>query len=283
MTEAAAMAGDLPAAHRHWQAARQAELAAPDSWLGLIGLIWLAEGENTVGNSADCTVALPAGPSRLGSLWVDGGEIAWQAAPGAAVAVARGGALHGERWQLNSDRIGAPSEIVCGSLVLIVIERDGRLAVRLRDRNWSAGQPLPSLEYYPYDPAWRIAALWQGLSPPLTMTVPNVSGDLATVHVAHQALFELDGVAVTLLPMAVSDQEAFFVFRDRTSGSATYGAGRFLKVPLVASGAAVDGEIWLDFNFAYSPPCAFTPFATCPLPPPENWLPFAVAAGEKKP
>ena len=78
--------------------------------------------------------------------------------------------------------------------------------------------------------------------------------------------------------MSVSDDEVFFVFRDRTSGKDSYGAGRFLKAPVT-----VDGKIVLDFNFAYSPPCAFTPFATCPLPPPENWLQFAVAAGEKKP
>ena len=274
------MAHDISAKHRRWQAARQAELAAPDSWLGLIGLVWLEAGENTVGNCTDCAVALPAGPARLGSLWLVGGAVAWQLAPGALVEVVRGGAVCGERQQLSSDRDGAPSEIVCGSLALIVIERDGRLAVRLRDRDWAGSRTPPRLAYYPYDPAWRIAARWQELASPVAMTVPNVSGDLATVLVAHQALFEMDGSTVTLLPMAVSDKEVFFVFRDRTSGSATYGAGRFLKVP---AAAAVDGKICLDFNFAYNPPCAFTPFATCPLPPPENWLPFAVAAGEKKP
>ena len=111
------------------------------------------------------------------------------------------------------------------------------------------------------------------------MAVPNVSGDLATVTVAHQALFERDGRRLTLLPMAVGEHEVFFVFRDQTSGRETYGAGRFLRVPAPAT---VNGKITLDFNFACNPPCAFTPFATCPLPPPENWLPFAVPAGEKK-
>lgn len=118
------------------------------------------------------------------------------------------------------------------------------------------------------------------------MTVPNVSGDLTTVMVAHQAVFEMDGKLVTLLPVSVSDKEVFFVFRDHSSGRATYGAGRFLKAPAptreTSAGPAVDGKIYLDFNFACNPPCAFTPFATCPLPPPENWLPFAVPAGEKK-
>ena len=276
------MPGDIQAAHQRWQAARRAELAVPDSWLGLIGLVWLEEGENRVGNCSDCAVVLPAGPARLGSLWMEGAVVAWQAAPSTAVDIVRGGEVHGTRRQLLSDRDGAPSEIVFGSLVLIVIERAGRLAVRLRDRDRAATQAPPQLEYFPYDPAWRIGALWQALSPPLAMQVPNVSGELATVLVTHQARFSKDGFEVTLLPVAVGEQEVFFVFRDRTSGGATYGAGRFLKVP-VAADATVDGKICLDFNFAYSPPCAFTPFATCPLPPPENWLPFALPAGEKKP
>jgi len=109
------------------------------------------------------------------------------------------------------------------------------------------------------------------------MEVPNVSGDLKVVEVAYQAVFEVAGQTVRLLPMAVGDKEVFFVFRDQTSGRESYGAGRFLK-----ANPAVNQKICLDFNFAYNPPCAFTPFATCPLPPPENWLPFALPAGERK-
>jgi len=110
------------------------------------------------------------------------------------------------------------------------------------------------------------------------MEVPNVAGDLKSVEVAWQAVFSFDGQEFGLLPMAVGEDEVFFVFRDQTSGRQSYGAGRFLK-----TGPAVDGRIVLDFNRATNPPCAFTSFATCPLPPPENWLPFAVMAGEMKP
>ena len=130
---------------------------------------------------------------------------------------------------------------------------------------------------YDYDPAWVIDADWQVLAQPLVIEVPNLAGDLKPVAVTHQAVFEVAGERVTLLPMSVSEQEVFFVFRDRSSGRETYGAGRFLKaVP------PVGGRIRLDFNFAFNPPCAFTAFATCPLPPPENWLPFTVPAGERK-
>lgn len=268
---------DRVASHQRWQAARRAELAGPDSWVGLIGLIWLEPGDNAVGNSADCPVRLPAGPARLGSLRVDGSELAWRAAEGSGVVIEDGGELAGGWQVLRTDRSDRPSRVAIGSLVFFVIEREGRLAVRLRDRDWAAGRLPPSLTFYDYDPAWRVEALWQQLATPQHMEVPNVSGESTVVTVTHQAVFEVAGETVGLLPMSVSEVEVFFVFRDRSSGRETYGAGRFLKTPV-----AVDGKITLDFNFAYSPPCAFTPFATCPLPPPENWLPFAVPAGEKK-
>ncbi len=136
-------------------------------------------------------------------------------------------------------------------------------------------QPFAGVAYFAEDPAWTIEADWLSLEPPLTMDVPNVTGELKPVTVTFKAVFTVDGQTVELLPMSVGEHEVFFVFRDRTSGKESYGAGRFLKAK-----PAVDGKIHLDFNRAFNPPCAFTPFATCPLPPPENWLPFAVPAGE---
>lgn len=256
---------DIVSSHQRWQSARNAELAGADSWLGVVGLFWLEPGLNRVGNAVDAVVRLPAGPAYLGELnWV-GEQIFWQP-------------LRGPVSELQTDRNGQSSTVDQENLSFFVVDRDNRLAVRLRDRDWAASKSFAGLAYFPYDPAWRVEAEWQALPSPLSMAVPNVSGDLKTVVVSHQAVFAVAGESVALLPMSVSDDEAFFVFRDRTSGKESYGAGRFLKVAV-----AVDGKITLDFNFAYSPPCAFTPFATCPLPPPENWLQFAVEAGEKKP
>ncbi|MGA9394761.1 MAG: DUF1684 domain-containing protein, partial [Azonexus sp.] len=215
--------------------------------------------------------------ARLGSLWVDAKGVAWQSAPASGVEISGAGELMDGRWRLLTDRDGAPSEVVSGSLVLIVIEREGRLAARVRNRNWFAGKRVADRAYYAYDSAWNVDAVWEALAQPQNMIVPNMSGDFKQVEVTHQAAFTVAGEVVALLPMSVGDKEIFFVFRDRTSGRETYGAGRFLKAPV-----AVDGKISLDFNYAYNPPCAFTPFATCPLPPPENWLPFAVPAGEQK-
>ena len=248
----------------NWCQSRHKELSAPDSWLGLIGLFWLEPGVNAVGSSADAAIRLPDGAAHAGDVLWNDAQLFWQPAGEAAI-------------ELTTDRNGSPTMVSVGALYFFVADRDGRLAVRLRDPQWATRTPFAGVDYFPYNAGWRIEAAWQTLSPPLTMEVPNVTGDLKTVEVRHQALFEAEGQHVTLLPMSVDDDKVFFVFRDRTSGKESYGAGRFLNAP-----AALDGRITLDFNFAYNPPCAFTPFATCPLPPPENWLPFAVAAGEKK-
>ena len=260
-----------------WQQRRHAELSSPDSWLGLIALTWLEAGANSVGADPACAVVLPTGPALLGHLVVTGTAVVWRAAPGGTVQIEGAGPDRGEGVALATDRDGAPSTVSWGDLKFFVIEREGRLAVRLRDRAWAARQPLADLEYFPFAPAWRIEADWQAVEPPLTMQVPNVSGELKEVTVSWQAMFRHGEQVVTLLPMEVGDDHVFFIFRDGTSGRISYGAGRFLRTR-----PARDGRILLDFNRAYNPPCAFTPFATCPLPPPENWLPFPVEAGEKK-
>lgn len=247
-----------------WRLRRHQELSGPDSWLGLVGLFWLEDGLNRVGSADDCVVRLPSGPVHLGDLLVRDDGVFWQPA---------GGALQ----TLQTDRLGQPTTVDHENLAFFIVDRDGRFAARVRDRNWATQRPFAGVEYFAEDPAWVIAADWLPLDPPLTMEVPNVSGELKPVTVAWKAVFAVDGQAVELLPMAVGEHEVFFVFRDRTSGRESYGAGRFLKAK-----PAVDGKITLDFNRAFNPPCAFTPFATCPLPPPENWLSFPVAAGERR-
>ena len=254
----------MPEDLQQWQNDRQAELSAEDSWLGLAGLFWLEPGVNRVGCGDDCLVCLPSGRAHLGDLHWQADEVVWQPVGGPA-------------QRLQTDRDGPPAVIEHENWSFFIVDRDKRLAARLRDRAWAAKRSFASLDYFPFDPNWVIEADWLLLTPAQSLEVPNVSGDLQVVEVGYQAVFSLAGQAVTLLPMSVGATEVFFVFRDRSSGKETYGAGRFLKVP-----APVNGKIRLDFNRAYNPPCAFTPFATCPLPPPENWLPFSVPAGEKK-
>lgn len=247
-----------------WRRQRHEELAGPDSWLGLLGLYWLEKEISRVGSAEDCLVRLPRGPAHLGDLRCRDGQVEWLPVGSPA-------------QRLETDHAGEPTSVNHAAFVFHIVERGGRLAVRLRDRDWASQRHFSGVECYPEDQNWIVTAEWLALDLPLSMEVPNVSGELKSVTVGFQASFELFGQRMALLPMAVGSDEVFFVFRDRTSGRETYGAGRFLK-----AGPAVDGRITLDFNRAFNPPCAFTPFATCPLPPPENWLPVAVTAGEKR-
>lgn len=245
-----------------WCQTRARDLAAPDSWLGVVGLFWLEEGSNIVGADPAARVLLPQGPARLGDLLCHGRRVLWQPAAGAPVV-------------LQTDAGGVPDEVNCGTLALVVIERAGKLAVRLRDRDWTSRRRFAGLNYFPFDPAWQVEADWLPLTPPQTLEVPDVTGDLKVLTVSWCAVFRIGDTDVTLLPMNVSASNVFFVFRDTTSGRQSYGAGRFLH-----AAPAYGNRIALDFNRSINPPCAFTPFATCPLPPPENWLLFPVLAGE---
>ncbi|MDR2838223.1 MAG: DUF1684 domain-containing protein, partial [Azonexus sp.] len=206
-----------------WRAARLEELQGPDSWLGLLGLYWLQPGLNRVGGDQANAVLLPGAPPDLGAIdWQDR-ALWWR--PRA-----------GEALPLRTDREGRPTVVDWGDLSFFVVDRNGKLAARVRDRAWRRGQPPVALDYFPFDPAWVIEAQWQPLNPPVTMAVPDAAGELKTVAVAFKAVFTADGEKVELLPMAVGDDEIFFVFRDRTSGKETYGAGRFLKANPAAGG-----------------------------------------------
>lgn len=250
-----------------WRRARAAELAAPESWLSVIALVPVDDGTHAVGAGADCPVRLPTGPARAGEIVVRGVTATWCPEGGAAAA-------------LDVDFDGVPSvatTIAAGPYRLFMVERDGRLAVRVKDTGWAAARPFAGVDCYDHSPAWRLAGCWEALPEPLCVEVPTVAGDLKAKTITHRATASApDGTSFALLPVYRDEAYVLFVFRDRTSGRATYGGGRFLRVPLPA-GEAIE----LDFNRAFNPPCAFTPFAACPLPPPENWLPFAVEAGEK--
>lgn len=263
----------LDTGHRHWQEQRVDELSAPDSWLGLIGLHWLEPGSNAVGSAPGSTVALPDGPAHLGDLVWDGPALLWRPAAGSPATVDGEGGVA----RLRSDAAGEPSRVRAGDFEFFVIERDGRPAVRLRDRAWRGKRNFAGVDCYPFDPAWCVEALWEELPEPWTLEVQSVTGELKSIDILFQAVFRIEGAEHSLLPLEVGETGAFFVFRDATSGRETYGGGRFLRAR-----PPREGRLLLDFNRAFNPPCAFTPFATCLLAPPENRLPFPVRAGEKK-
>ncbi len=231
----------LAAQHANWQAERIAALARPDGWLTLVGLFWLEQGDHAVGSAGTCAIHLPSGPERIGTIHVQDAVVEWRPA-------------HGQVQVLQSDAAGEATIIRHGSLSFLVIERDGRLAVRVRDNEAEARRGFAGIDSFPFDPAWCLDARWDG----------------------SRAHFEIAGQPCSLAPRKPTGETWQFVFGDATSGKETYGGGRFLFMP-----APQGPTFHLDFNRAINPPCVFTPYATCPLPTPENRLPVAVTAGEK--
>ena len=257
------------------RAARVQRLTAPDGWLSLIGLHFLAAGDNTVGSAPDNQVVLATGPARLGNVVVDAnGSARLQVTPGVEVRVNGAPALSAE---LGDGRTGRAVTVTCGTVSFFVIERGGRLALRVRDTESKRRQEFVGIEYFPTDPTWRIEATWEPYARPREVPIKNILGQESKALVLGRAVFTRDGHTIGLLPLQESpDDPLFFVISDLTSGEETYGAARF-----VYADPPRDGRVVLDFNRAINPPCAFTPFATCPLPPKENEMPIAVRAGEK--
>jgi uncharacterized protein (DUF1684 family) len=263
---------------RDWREAREARLEADGGWLTLAGLFWLKEGENTLGTDPSSDIVLPDGsaPARAGSFVFKGEETVLGLFSGVEGRI--GDEPVSGPHVMKPDTTGEPDVLELGALSLYVIQRGDRFGIRVKDANSPVRRAFSGLRWFDIGEAWRIDARWVAYPSPRPLKVPNVLGDVTTMPSPGRAEFEIDGKVVSLdgvLPEPRAT-ELFFIFRDETSGDETYGAGRFLYSDLPKQGHVV-----LDFNKAYNPPCAFTPYATCPLPPKQNWLPVAVTAGEK--
>lgn len=247
--------------------ARVTRLKAEDGWLTLIGLHWLDQGTHTIGSAKDNAIVLasPNASAHLGSVTVKADAVSFTPQNGAAV-------------NLVSDRNGAPTKITDGSVTFYVIDRAGRLGLRVKDAKSPTRTQFKGLTYFAPDNGWRLTATYEAYPTPKKVRIPtlaNVEEEQlipGKVHAKH---------GDTPIDLEVFDDGDGFmiVFADMTSGKETYGAGRFLYTTKPAK----DGSVILDFNLAESPPCAFTSFATCPLPPPGNRIKTRVEAGEKTP
>lgn len=258
-------------------------LAGEEGWLGLVGLYWLEEGESRFGSDPNAEIVLPdrpalAGePAVLGSLLVEAGRVELRPRPGSSLTIEGEPARN---TTLADDSGGEPTVLELGSLRFLVIERSGRLALRVRDSESPARRDFAGLEWFPPDPRWRIEGRVDPYEPPRSLEVPSVMGWDVSQSSPGAVVFEAAGGPVRLDVLADStDDRLFVIFGDATNGHETYDGGRYLY----AEPPGEDGKVIVDFNRAYSPPCVFTPYATCPLPPPQNRLPFRVEAGEKLP
>lgn len=248
--------------HAEWQAARLAALTAEDGWLNLTDRIEITPGRWSLGR-VDADMILSVGPDQLGvldltpdlsaHLEVEGSRLPFTPGPGGYDILRHAG------------------------LLLEIHVVDGAAALRLRQIDHPARVNFLGIAAFPYDPDWMILADWQELPEPISRGIEMVAGRAETVTQTHVARFSHAGNEIALVPTHVKGGRPMFVLRDATSGQETYGAARFLI------GEVEGAKVRMDFNRLINPPCAYTPFAICPLPPPENRLPFAIRAGELRP
>jgi uncharacterized protein (DUF1684 family) len=259
-----------------WRTQREERLKADGGWLTVSGLFWLHDGVNPFGSAPTNEIVLPPrSPERAGVFELRQGKVTARMMAGVPATV---GGQPLTSKELKSDSAGAPDVITMGRLTLHIIQRGQRFGVRLKDMDSAARRDFQGLQWFPVDEAYRITARFVPYAPPRPLSVPNILGEIEEMRSPGYAVFTLQGKEVRLEPVleTAGAQELFFIFRDQTAGKGTYPAGRFLYSSLPR-----DGTVTLDFNKAYNPPCAFTRFATCPLPPKGNKLDLPIGAGEK--
>jgi len=271
---------DPDAAYRQeieaWRKERFDNLKKEDGWFSLVGLFWLDEGENRFGSDPEGKVVLPEGkaPKVAGVLVRKGEQVEVRAEPAAKLT---SGGEPVTTLALASDATGKPTVLEMGPVSFFVIKRGDRIGIRVKDRESAALTAFHGLDNFPIQPAWRIETRFEPYDPPKQVPIPNILGQVANEASPGAVVFDWQGKTYRLDTLGDPKEGLSLIFADQTSGKETYGAGRFLD-----TGAVKDGKVVVDFNTAYNPPCAFTAFATCPLPPAQNKLPIAVEAGEKK-
>jgi uncharacterized protein (DUF1684 family) len=253
-----------------WKADQTADLK--ENWLPLAGLFWLKPGANTFGSDAANAIVFPKGPAHAGEFDLSGKEVTVKLLPDAHATIAGKAAIAAELHPDTSEHV---TDVEMGTLSFHVIVRGERVGIRLRDG--AAARDFKGMVFYPLDMNYRVTATWVPSDGKKTVEIPNVLGDVSAAPIPGVASFKVNGQELTLTALGGDAKSGlFFVFNDTTAKVDTYPGGRFLE-----TGPVVDGKVVLDFNRAYNPPCAVTPYATCPLAPRVNRLTIAIPAGEK--
>ena len=261
-----------------WRRQRHETLVKPDGWTSLIGLHWIEPGSHYVGSDRDNGIRLAMGPAQFGMIDRKGERV--RLVPGRDAALTLDGDPLGGATFIKTDADeGGPGVIGFddGKGLATVIKRGERYALRVKHADAPTRTKFAGLQYWPADATWKTGARFVAHPVGKTIQVANIIGTIDQVPNPGAVEFEKDGKTYRIEALDEGGGTLFLVFADRTNGHGSYGAGRFLDVPWPDD----KGVTSLDFNRSYSPPCAFTAFATCPLPPPENRLDLAITAGEK--
>jgi len=261
-----------------WRAERLEEINGENGWTTLVGLFWLSEGQNRFGSDRSNDIVLPRNrsPKFAGSLNLSKDVVHLEARPEAGIT---NGGSPANNLVLQTDDAGKPTVLKMGSLTFFVIKRGEKFGLRVKDKHHPARSNFAGLGYFPTDLNWRLEAKFEPYNPPKIVPIVNVLGMVENMTSPGALAFEMSGMTYRLDPvLEKGSNKLFIIFADKTSGNETYGAGRYLY----ADPPNADGKVVVDFNKAHNPPCAFTKFATCPLPPRQNRLAIWVEAGEKK-
>jgi uncharacterized protein (DUF1684 family) len=244
------------------------------NWLPLAGLFWLKPGDNAFGTGQENPIVLPSGPAKAGRFVRQGDEVTVELEPGATAKI-EGKTV--TTAKLQADVTGKATEVELGSLRMHIIKRGDRLGVRVKDLESAAARNYAGPIFFPLDMSYRVSGTFVASDGQRKVDVPNVLGDVTPVPITGEVHFKLNGQDLTLTALGGDPAKGLsFVIGDLSGKTETYPGGRFLETDPM-----VDGKVVIDFNRAYNPPCAVTPYATCPLAPKENRLRVAVMAGEK--
>ncbi len=261
-----------------WHSERIDELQQYDGWLSLAGFFWLKEGRESFGGSSDSDHHFDLEreiPGRLGWLEVDEEFVYLEADPD--VELLADGEPVESRTLVFSPEMEDPVEMEWGDYYWYIIERSGEYAIRLRDKQHPRIAAFEGIDRYPVSADWRVTAEFKPFDEPVILTIPNYIGEPSQESILGVLEFDIGGDTHHLYPVADNLEERFFlIFADQTNGSTTYSAGRFVYTDPPDE----NNRVIIDFNRSYNPPCVFSEYATCPLPPPENRLPVKITAGE---
>ena len=260
-----------------WRSERIERLKKPDGWLTLVGLHWIEPGEHKVGSGKDNDIELATGPVHVGTLTLKDGKATLLLDPSSEALI--DGKPATATVELKPDSSDAPTAVSFnhGEAGFQLIERSGRYALRVKDAQAKTRSGFLGIDYFDIDPAWRFNARFEAHPKGKTIDIATVINTIEPMQNPGAVVFEKAGKSYRLEAVDEGDGQLFLIFADHTNGKSTYGAGRFLYADPPKNGLTV-----VDFNKSYNPPCVFTHYATCPLPPPENRLDLTITAGEKK-
>ena len=259
---------------QRWQQNRLEDLTAPNGWTTLVGLYWLSQGKNSIGSDKSKDIQFPDGtPDNLGFVHLKNDSASFY--PDTSLNIRIGQKLIRTRYLLWPSK--ETNTVVWDSYEWFIIKRGDKLGIRLRDTLHPNRQKLKLIPSYPIDPNWKITAKVSFQDTSKTVMIQNVLGQNTPTKIAATLNFQLGSDTFSLYAIDGGPENYFVIFSDLTTGDGTYGGGRYLYPPKLKDGS----KTILDFNKAQNPPCVFTAHATCPLPPPENQIDFAIEAGEK--